>query len=106
MHLCAAASAGDLMACAGLRDEHRRLHIDAIDLIELFFADIGQQLFALDSDAIDQQIEPAVLGVCPINRRAHRLQVFGVGDRHVSAQPGIADRRGSTSRPCPRCVRR
>ena len=61
MHLRPAASAGHLMARARLCDEHRRLQIDAHDLVEFLFADVGEQLLALNADAIDEQVEPSVL---------------------------------------------
>ncbi len=94
MHLCSAASVGHLMARARLRDEHRGFQIDANDLVELLFTDVGEQLLALNPHAIDQQVKPSVLFPRAVDGATHGLDAFRVGDEGIGAQAGVANRSG------------
>ena len=86
MYLRAAAPARQLMARAGLCDEHRELQVQSHDLVEGFLGDVREPLFALDADAIDQQIEPPMTARRLVGRGAHRFQVGGVRRQRVCAQ--------------------
>jgi hypothetical protein len=44
----------------GLAEKHRRLKVDGVDLVEGFLRHLGNGLFALDADAVDEDIEAAM----------------------------------------------
>ena len=105
VHLAPAAAMGYLVPRGGLREKHRRLQVELIDLVERLLGHLEQRLLAVEADGVDQDVEPAVLAHDRLHRRADardRMRVEGVAGRPVpraaEARRGRVRLLGATSR--------
>ena len=83
----------------GLGQEHGRLEVDLVDLVEGLFGDFQERLLALDADAVDQDVEAAVKRHGPIHRIADLVHLGHVHGQARGLVAAVAQAAGQRQAP-------